>query len=98
MIFDGSPNLGKICLRNSSATPLVLIISLQGIVISILVQSWSVIVKIESNPSDLGSFTVKSMAIVWNGSASVVGVIGIRGAFLGWVLTLFLWQLVHPLT
>ena len=39
MILDGSLNLGKICLRNSSATPLVLIVSLQGIAISILVQS-----------------------------------------------------------
>ena len=38
MIFDGSPNWGNICLRNSSATPSALIVSLQGIVISILVQ------------------------------------------------------------
>ena len=38
------------------------------------------------------------MAIVWNGRASCFGVIGDKGAFFGWVLTLFLWQLVHPLT
>ena len=40
---------------------------------------------------------MKSMAIVWNGSALCVGVIGAKGARLGWVLTLFLWQLAHPL-
>ena len=48
MILDGSPNLGKICHKNSSATPSAIIVSLQGIVISIFVQSWSVIVKMES--------------------------------------------------
>ena len=56
-------------------------VSLQGIAISILVQSWSVIVRMESNPADSGSFTIKSIAMVWNGSAPVVGVMGDRGAF-----------------
>ena len=98
MILDGRPNRGKICLRNSSATPSALIVSLQGIAISILVQSWSVIVKIESKPSNSGSFTIKSIAIVWNGRASCFRVIGDKGAFFGWVLALFLWQSAHPLT
>ena len=39
MILDGNPNLGKICCKNSSATPSAVIVSLQGIVISIFVQS-----------------------------------------------------------
>ena len=78
IIFEGSPNQGKICQRNSSATPSAVIVSLQGIVISILVQSWSVIVRMESNPSDSGSFTIKSMARVQNGSAPVVGLWGIE--------------------
>ena len=81
IIFEGSPNRGKICRRNSSATPSAVMVSLQGMAISIFVQSWSVIVRMESNPADSGSFTMKSIAIVWNGSAPVVGVIGNRGAF-----------------
>ena len=64
IIFDGSPNLGKICHRNSSVTPSAVIVSLQGIMISIFVQSWSVMVRMELNPADSGSFTIKSMAIV----------------------------------
>ena len=81
IIFEGSPNQGKICRRNSSATPSAVIVSLQGIVISIFVQSWSVMVRMELNPANSGSFTIKSMAIVWNGSASVNGVMGDKGAF-----------------
>ena len=64
IIFEGSPNRGNICHRNSSATPSTVMVSLQGIVISILVQSWSVIVRIELNPADSGNFTIKSMVMV----------------------------------
>ena len=71
MILDGNPNLGKICHKNSLATPSAIIVSLQGITISIFVQSWSVIVKIELYPADSGSFTIKSIDIIWNGSAPV---------------------------
>ena len=39
----------------------------------ILVQLWSVIVRMESNPWDSGSFVIKSNAIVSKGSASGVG-------------------------
>ena len=92
IIFEGSPNQGKICWRNSSATPSAVMVSLQGMAISIFVQSWSVIVRMESNPANSGSFTMKSIAIVWNGSAPVVGVIGNRGAFRGCVFTLFCWH------
>ena len=81
IIFEGSPNRGKICRRNSSATPSAVMVSLHGITISILVQSWSVIVRMESNPADSGSFTIKSMAMVWNGSAPAAGVMGNKGAF-----------------
>ena len=92
IIFEGSPNRGKICRRNSSATPSAIMVSLQGIAISILVQSWSVIVRMELNPADSGNFTIKSIAIVWNGSAPVVGVMGDKGAFRGCVFTLFCWH------
>ena len=64
MILDGSPNLGNICRKNSSATPSAVIVSLQGIAISIFVQSWSVIVRMESYPADSGNFTIKSIDIV----------------------------------
>ena len=81
MILDGNPNLGKICHKNSLATPLAIIVSLQGIVISIFMQSWSVMVKIESYPANSGSFTIKSMDTVWNGSAPIVGMMGFTRAF-----------------
>ena len=55
--------------------------SLQGIAISIFVQSWSVMVRIESYPADSGSFTIKSIDMVWNGNAPIAGVIGFSGAF-----------------
>ena len=64
IIFEGSPNLGKICHRNSLATPSAVMVSLQGITISIFVQSWSMMVRMRSKPADSGSFTIKSMAIV----------------------------------
>ena len=83
IIFEGSLNLGKTCHRNSSTTPPAVTASLQGIVISIFVQSWSVMVRMESNPADSGNFTIKSMAIVWKGSAWASGVIGDRVAFRG---------------
>ena len=90
IIFEASPNLGKTCHRNSSATPSAVMVSLQGIVISIFVQSWSVMVRMELNPANSGSFTIKSIVIVWNGSTPVAGAIGDRGAFQGCVFTLFL--------
>lgn len=54
--------------RYKLATPSALMISWQGIAIIILVQSWLVMVKIELYPSDGGNLTIKSMAMVWNGS------------------------------
>src|ERR1700744_899135 len=89
MILDGSPNLGNICHKNSSATPSAVIVSLQGIAISIFVQSWSVMVKMESYPADSGSFMIKSIDIIWNGNAPIIGVIGFRRAFQGCVFALF---------
>ena len=44
--------------------------SLQGMKMETLVQSWSVMVRIESKPLEIGSLMMKSMAITWNGSAS----------------------------
>ncbi len=64
-----------------SITPSAVIVSLQGMKIAALLQSWSVIIRIESYPWDLGSLTMKSMAITSKGSASVLVVIGNRCGF-----------------
>src|ERR1700761_2389273 len=65
---------------------------------AIFVHPWSVIVRMESYPWDLGSLTIKSIAMVENGGAFGCGKIGERGAFPFWVLTLFLWQSAQPFT
>jgi hypothetical protein len=54
-----------------------------------LVQSWSVIVKIESNPLDKGNLTMKSIATVSKGRASGFGKMGLNVALRDCVLTLF---------
>ena len=46
-----------------------MIVSLHGIRMTALVQSWSVIVSIESKPFDSGNLTMKSIATVSKGSA-----------------------------
>ena len=73
----------------SSTTPSAVIVSLQGIKMAALLQSWSVMVRIVSYPWDLGNLTMKSMAITSNGSASVLVVIGTRRGFWWCVLILF---------
>ena len=61
------------CLVYKAAVSSALISFLQGMKCDILVQSWSVMVSMESKPCDSGSFVMKSNAIVLNGSASSVG-------------------------
>ena len=61
------------CLAYKAAVSSALISSQQGINCDILVQLWSVTVRMESKPSDSGSFMMKSNAIVSNESASGVG-------------------------
>src|ERR1700744_6256139 len=62
-----------------------------------LLQSWSVIVRMVSYLPDFGSFVMKSIAIVWNGSP-FTGAMGNIGGFKGWVLILLALQAAHPLT
>jgi len=62
-----------------------------------LEQSVSVIVRMVLCPPDSGSFVMKSKAIVSNGRAFSVGVMGNKGGWLGWVLTLVIWQVAQPL-
>jgi len=62
-----------------------------------LEQSVSVIVRMVSYPPDGRSFVMKSKAIVLNGRVFSVGVMGNKGGWLGWVLTLVIWQVAQPL-
>ena len=73
-------------------------VSLQGMKMASFVHPWSVIVNIKSYPPDVGSLTIKSSDMVENGVVSGLGYIGDRGAFFAWVLVLFHWHSVHPLT
>ena len=70
MICDGNPNRLNTCSRYNRAVPSAVISSLQGINTNTLVQLWSVMVRRESYPWDLGSLVMKSNTIVSNGSAS----------------------------
>ena len=65
--------------------------------IDALEQSVSVIMRMVSKPPDCGSLVMKSIAMVSKGHALSVGVIGNMGGWVGWVLTLVIWHVVHPL-
>ena len=69
--------------------------SLQGNKITTFVQSWSVTVSMESYPLEIGSLTIKSIAIVKNDCAHKLGKIGCRGGWFGWVFALLSWHLPH---
>ena len=88
MIFFGSPKCGRTWVRYNCATPSESIASLHGIKMEAFEQSVSVMVRIESYSPDGGNFVMKSMAIVSNGRAFSVGVIGNSGGLAGLVLTL----------
>src|SRR5580698_110327 len=98
MIFFGNPVKGNTRSLKSFATPSVSIVSLQGIKITALVQSWSVMVMRESYPSDMGSLTMKSTAIVSKGKAPSSAMIGLIGGLFFLVIGLLAWQIAHPLT
>ena len=89
MNFSGSPNHGKTCWIISPAVSSAVILSLQGMNSAAFVQSWSVIVSMESYPCEIGSLVIKSSATVLKGIASCTGNMGESAAFVGLVLTLF---------
>jgi hypothetical protein len=64
--------------------------SLQGRIIMAFEQSWSVIVRVESNPFEGGSFVIQSIDTVENSIASRSGVIGKIGGLFRCVLLLFI--------
>ncbi len=72
------------------------IVSLHGMNMDPFEQSWSVIVRIESYPSEGGSLVMKSRAMTSKGWASGFVVIGNCGGFGHVVMFLWDWQVVHP--
>ena len=78
-------------------TPSESLALLQGMNIDVLEQSVSVIMRVVSYLPDSRSFVIKSRAIVSNGQAFSVGVMGNKGGWLGCVLTLVIWQVAQPL-
>jgi len=69
--------------------------SLHGRNMDALLQSVSVIVRIVLCSPEGGNFVIKSIAIVSKGLAFSSGVIGKSGGWVGCMLTLFIWQVVH---
>jgi len=66
---------------SNSATPLAVIVLLQGMKIAAFMQSWLVIVSMESYPLDFGNLVIKSIAITLNSSALGLVVMGYRCGF-----------------
>ena len=80
----------------SSAVFAASMVSLQGMNM-LAFEKVSVMVSIESNPSETGSFTMRSMAMDVKGRVKVSEVIGKGGGF-GFVGLFFRdWQRWHPL-
>ena len=73
MILLGNPKCVTTCCRYNAAVPSALISLIRCKNMAALVQSWLVIVRIESYPCDKGSLVIKSMATVSNGIASGLG-------------------------
>src|SRR6266571_1517586 len=96
MNFSGSPNRGKMCWTINPVVSSAIMLSLHGMNIAALVQSWSVMVSIESHPCETGSLVMKSSTTVSNGIASCMGNMGDSRALVGRVLILFLWHSAHP--
>ena len=84
IIFLGNPMKGNTRSLKSSATPTASIVSLHGSKITPFVQSWLVIVSMESYPLESGSLVMKSIEMVVNGSLLMV-LIGCIGGLLGFV-------------
>ncbi len=76
---SGSPTNGNTHSKYSLVMLRAPISSLQGNRITTFMQSWSVTVSMESYPLEIGSLTIKSIAIVKNDCAHKLGKIGCRG-------------------
>lgn len=79
MTHVGIPVYGKALFLKSSAIFSLPIVSSHGSRITTFEQPWSVTVRIELFPFDLGNLTTKSMAMVVKGTAFSSGTMGCRG-------------------
>ena len=89
------PNLLKTWEKKSLAIPMALTVLEQGIIITPLVRLWSTTTKIESLPQTSGRSVTRSTEICLKGREEDEG-IGFSGGLVGWVFTLFCWQVAHP--
>ena len=76
MIFCGIPYVRNTWFRYRRATPSESTVLLQGMKTDALLQSVLVMVRMVSNPPEVGSLVMKSMAIVSKGRAFSTGVMG----------------------
>ena len=98
MILQGIPKCGNMCVAYKVAISAESMSFLQGRNIAALVQSWSVMVRIESYPFGGGKSVMRSHAMVSKGCAFgfvIMGCIGILGFV---VFDLVSWHFGHPFT
>ena len=82
------PNRLKTWSKKSFATPMALMVLLQGMRITPLLSPWSTTTTKESCPFDLGRSVTRSMEIYLKGNRVFEGM-GLSGGMVGWVFTLF---------
>ena len=85
------------CFRYSRATPVLLIIFVHGMNLAALEHPWSMIMRMESKPCDLGRSVMRSIDTYWKGPSSTGMSKCCRGAFDQCTLVLDSWQCVQPL-
>ena len=90
IILSGSPYHRTMTSRKVCAVSSAVMVSLHGMKCVILVQPWSVMVSMESYPSDEGNLVIKSKATILNGVVFFWGYIGCSGALVGLLFTLCL--------
>ena len=89
------PNLLKTWDKKSLAIPMTSTVLEQGIMITPFVRPWSTMTKIESLLRTSGRSVTRSTEICLKGSEEDER-IGFSGGLVGWVFTLFCWQVAHP--
>ena len=88
-------NLLKTWEKKSLATSMALMVLEQGIMITPFIRPWLTMTKIEFLPRTSGRSVMRSTEICLKGSVVDEG-IGFNGGRVGWVFTLFCWQMAHP--
>ena len=89
------PNLLKTWEKKSLATSMASTVLEQGIMITPFVRLWSTTTKIEFLPRTSRRSVTRSTEICLKGSEVDEG-IRFNGGWVGWVFTLFCWQMAHP--